>query len=260
MDKLLCGPVLSLSVGEATANALLDRSGKVVASGLLHRRTSDFAFHVPLSCRDEILRRLTFYCVGRDVEVGLGAEPLMITRQATGPFSESFSDPRSPSLGFRAYGGASTAGVEGCLSYGATLRALGFARDGLDFAPGMHLPFALGFDLFGALSLDKGCYLGQETVSKIHHRGRVRQRPFIIDFRRARGEGASALTKPLTSGGHHLGTVHSVQEGFAITPLHLDRLRESRGCPIFCDGDEVTLRAPVFGSSYASDLTVPTAR
>jgi len=37
-------------------------------------------------------------------------------------------------------------------------------------------PHMLNFDLFGAVSLDKGCYPGQEIVARTHYRGASRRR------------------------------------------------------------------------------------
>lgn len=43
------------------------------------------------------------------------------------------------------------------------------------------LPQSLNFDLLGALSFDKGCYPGQEIIARMHFRGKLKQRCFIIE-------------------------------------------------------------------------------
>lgn len=43
-----------------------------------------------------------------------------------------------------------------------------------------HLPFAVNLDWMHALSLTKGCYLGQELTARSYHRGIIRRRVFGI--------------------------------------------------------------------------------
>lgn len=52
----------------------------------------------------------------------------------------------------------------------------GFAR--IDTGTGSHTPQMLNLDLAGAISFDKGCYPGQEIVTRTRHLGRLKRRLF----------------------------------------------------------------------------------
>ncbi|MBW7931412.1 MAG: folate-binding protein YgfZ [Gammaproteobacteria bacterium] len=52
----------------------------------------------------------------------------------------------------------------------------GFAR--IDAETGSHTPQMLNLDLSGAVSLDKGCYPGQEIITRTRHLGRLKRRLF----------------------------------------------------------------------------------
>ncbi len=56
-----------------------------------------------------------------------------------------------------------------------------------------------------AISFDKGCYLGQETVARIHYRGQVNRRLVGVLLQEPAGAGAA-----ITSGGKRVGTLTSV--------------------------------------------------
>lgn len=43
------------------------------------------------------------------------------------------------------------------------------------------LPQYLGLDHFNAISLDKGCYPGQEVIARLHYRGRVKQDIYLVE-------------------------------------------------------------------------------
>lgn len=59
-------------------------------------------------------------------------------------------------------------------------RTIGFTPSPLTTG---KLPFQFNFDLLNAISFKKGCYLGQEIVSRSYFTGIVRRRvfPFLVD-------------------------------------------------------------------------------
>ena len=54
--------------------------------------------------------------------------------------------------------------------------AVGAPKGGLDFAYGDAFPHDANFDLLHGVDFDKGCYVGQEVVSRMKHRGTARKR------------------------------------------------------------------------------------
>ncbi len=46
--------------------------------------------------------------------------------------------------------------------------------------PTKLFPHDIGMDLLGGVDFKKGCYIGQEVVSRMQHRGTARRRPVIV--------------------------------------------------------------------------------
>jgi folate-binding Fe-S cluster repair protein YgfZ len=80
-------------------------------------------------------------------------------------------------------------------------------------------------DLLGGVDFKKGCYIGQEVVSRMEHRGTARRRPVIV-------EGVEAPKgTPVLVGGRDSGAIGTPVGGKAVAIVRLDRF----------DGGEVTV-------------------
>ena len=90
-------------------------------------------------------------------------------------------------------------------------------------------------DLLGGVDFKKGCYIGQEVVSRMQHRGTARRRPVIVS-----GVTAEAGT-PVVVGGRDAGAIGTPVDGKAVAIVRLDRF----------DGSEVTV------AGQPVDLTLP---
>jgi folate-binding protein YgfZ len=111
-------------------------------------------------------------------------------------------------------------------SYDAGRIAEGVAELGPDFAADQMFPHDIGMDLLGGVDFKKGCYIGQEVVSRMEHRGTARRRPLIVS-----GVEAAPGT-PVVAGGREAGVVGTPVGGKAVAIVRLDRF----------DGGEVTVR------------------
>ena len=97
----------------------------------------------------------------------------------------AFADPRNATLGWRilvpeelAQKAADLIGAEMVDSpaYEAHRIASGVPRGGLDFTYGDAFPHETNMDRLHGVDFDKGCYVGQEVVSRMQHRGTARTR------------------------------------------------------------------------------------
>ena len=102
-----------------------------------------------------------------------------------------YPDPRLPALGLRcmlpphlAGKAAADLGAElvDAAVYEAHRIALGVPRGGLDFIYGDAFPHETDMDQLGGVDFDKGCFVGQEVVSRIEHRGTARTRVVPVSF------------------------------------------------------------------------------
>src|SRR5690606_34534120 len=93
-------------------------------------------------------------------------------------------------------------------SHAAARIAAGIAELGPDFAADTMFPHDIGMDLLGGVDFKKGCYIGQEVVSRMQHRGTARRRPVIVS-----GLGDQPAGSAIAVGGRDAGTVGRVAGG-----------------------------------------------
>ncbi len=129
-------------------------------------------------------------------------------------------DPRGAALGYRVIAPRDEAvawQADDSAFARARIRA-GVAEMGSDFAFDATFPHDIGMDLLSGIDFEKGCYVGQEVVSRMQHRGTARRRPVIVN-----GIFAEAGT-PVRCGGREVGTLGRVVDSAALAVLRLDRL------------------------------------
>jgi folate-binding protein YgfZ len=171
-----------------------------------------------------------------------------------------YPDSRLTELGVRAVLPAGAgAGDLGCDlasadDYHAFRIGLGVPEGGRDYAFGEAFPHEALFDQLSGVDFTKGCFIGQEVVSRMEHRGTARRRIVPV-------EGDGPLPAPGTSveaGGVPIGTLGSVSGGKGLAMLRLDRAEEAlaRGAALMAGGVTLSLRRPTF-ARFAIPTTVP---
>jgi folate-binding protein YgfZ len=166
--------------------------------------------------------------------------------------SVSFLDPRLPALGLRILAEAGFAddvasasnGMDATAEeYHAHRVALGVPEGGKDYVLGDTFPHEADMDQLGGASFSKGCFVGQEVVSRMQHRAQVRKRVVLVE---AAGPGELRTGAEITTGAAVIGKVGSVAGRRALAMLRLDRAAEAKakGEPLMADGVEIVLRKP----------------
>jgi folate-binding protein YgfZ len=107
--------------------------------------------------------------------------------------------------------------------YEAQRIALGVPRGGLDFAYSDAFPHEADMDQLGGVDFDKGCYVGQEVVSRMEHRGTARTRTMSALYDGA----APAPGEAVKAGDRALGTFGSAAAGHAVALVRLDRVADA---------------------------------
>ncbi len=78
-------------------------------------------------------------------------------------------------------------------------------------------------DQLGGVDFNKGCYVGQEVVSRMEHRGTARTRAVPIRYDGT----APAIGAPITAGAKQIGTMGSTAGGRGVALVRLDRAAEA---------------------------------
>jgi hypothetical protein len=160
-----------------------------------------------------------------------------------------YADPRLPALGIRIMIAPHRA-AEAAAELGASLVtaddydahriALGVPRGGLDFAYGDAFPHEADMDQLGGVDFAKGCYVGQEVVSRIENRGIARTRAVPIRYEGGAPENGATII----AGERQVGTMGSAAGGRGIAMLRLDRVVEAEPGALTAGGVPIRLVKP----------------
>ena len=122
--------------------------------------------------------------------------------------------------------------------------ALGIPRGGMDFSYGDAFPHETDMDQLGGLDLDKGCFVGQEVVSRIAHRGTARTRVIPVVFDGPPPETGLAIM----AGDKNVGLMGSGLNGRGLAALRLDRIEEAlaSALPLAAGGIEIKPLKPAW--------------
>ena len=212
--------------GHPAFGALLTPQGKIVVDFLVHETGEGFWLDCPLALAVDFVKRLRFYKLRARVEIA----DLSATHGVAalwGEDGEGEADPRAPGLGRRIIGDraalASAHGRGAEAAYEALRVSTGVPRGGVDFAYGETFPHEANMDLLHGVDFRKGCYVGQEVVSRVQHRGTARKR--IVRVRYAGPPPAPGT--PVLAGEIEIGVTGSVAGGEGLAMLRTDRAREA---------------------------------
>jgi folate-binding protein YgfZ len=213
-----------------------------------------------LDCRRDalpgLLRRLAFYRLRSkvtltDLSDAAAREPALgvvaILPPAAPPTSvPCYRDPRHNGLGHRAILPAEEARRLATVApahYEARRLALGIPEGGSDFALGDLFPQEALMDLLGGVDFGKGCYVGQEVVSRMQHRGTARSRLVPVSL-----SGHAAAGADVRAGGTPIGRLSPSVGPQAFALLRLDRVSEAlaAGQALTVGETQVTLVRPAW--------------
>jgi folate-binding protein YgfZ len=243
LQALITTDIESLPQGEARPGALLTPQGKILFDFLIWRDGDGFAIETDLSQRDPLIRRLTMYKLRAAVEIAPGADGITVF------WGEDAQDGAVADVAFAKSAirvtrspGHVADGPEA--AYHALRIAAGIAVSGLDFALQDAFPHDVLLDKTEGLSFRKGCYVGQEVVSRMQHRGTARRRVAVVS---SHGQMPAPGTT-ITAGGKAVGTIGSVDGYSALSIVRIDRVGDalSNGLPLMAGEIPVELALPVW--------------
>ncbi|MGI9380060.1 MAG: YgfZ/GcvT domain-containing protein [Methyloligellaceae bacterium] len=214
------------------------------------------------------MKRLTFYKLRADVaiekcpdlQVVATSQPEVIA--AFNPVI-SFSDPRFEPLGYRfittpenieAGNGSIDRPLDDENSYHHHRIHLAVPEGGMDFAFGSVFPHDVSMDVLHGVHFQKGCFIGQEVVSRMQHR--QKNRKSIVRVRMAKTINPELISddevRPnlTTSEGRKIGILGSVlgQEGLAIIRIDHAQKAIAENISILIEDTEIELQEPAWAS------------
>ncbi len=240
LHGLVTADMLALAPGTARFCALLTPQGKIIADFIVAEAQAKdgggFFLDVERTLGAPLVAKLNMYKLRAKVIVEDLSEVLGVLAAWDGAGTAkqglSYADPRLPALGLRAmlppHLAATAAAELGATpvdagQYEAHRIALGVPQGGADFSYGDAFPHEADMDQLGGVDFAKGCYVGQEVVSRMEHRGTARSRAVPVRYDGT----APAAGAAVTAGDRQVGTMGSSAAGRGLALLRLDRVNDA---------------------------------
>jgi tRNA-modifying protein YgfZ len=217
LQGLLTADIRAMRPGSAAYGALLTAQGKILFDMFVHRGDGVFLVDCATPQREELIARLKFYRLRAKIDIA-PRDDLAVHVAAQG----SPADPRLTAMGARFIEPAGAAPCD-MAAYHATRIAFGLADSEADLGSGEFYPHEANLDQLNGVSFTKGCYVGQEVVSRMEHRGSARSRILPVECE----DDAPPKGTEIVAGTRPLGTMLSSAGRPALAILRLDRLQEA---------------------------------
>ncbi len=248
-----------LQPGLGRFGALLTPQGKIVADFLITEAPAGHGGGLLIDCpralAQPLATKLGFYKLRAKVTVENLTDSLGVLAVWDGvpgaKLDLAFADPRDERLGWRvllpqelAQKAADLLGASlvDPAAYDAHRIACGAPRGGSDFSYGDAFPHETNMDRLHGVDFDKGCYVGQEVVSRMQHRGTARTRTVRVLLDAAVPEAGTAIL----AGDKQVGTMGSSAQGEGLAVVRIDKITDAldAGTPLLAGGTAVRLAAP----------------
>jgi tRNA-modifying protein YgfZ len=201
---------------------LLSPQGKVMADMFVWYDGDVRTLDVDASRSDDLMRRLAIYKLRANVSLNAAPGSVLASDE---PFDHSVRDPRLDAMGWRGLTSEPSSGAAADGGYHARRISAGVPDLTIDAQPDEVFALEALFEELNGVDFQKGCFVGQENVSRMKRRATTRKKFCPVAF-----EGAPpAPGTPVQAGEAELGSVRSGIPGRAIVLLRLDRALDAIG-------------------------------
>jgi folate-binding protein YgfZ len=239
--------------------ALLSPQGKVQIEGLVTHARDAFWFDLEAGLVELFIKKMKMYRLRAKVDFeSINANAVWWSPDNEAPAGRfdviAYRDERSLKLGTR-YVNVNSVNLSDVQpaedptdAYDRIRIDAGVPEFGPDYGQDQIFPHDIGMDFLGGLDFKKGCYIGQEVVSRMEHRGTARRRPVVVSDI----GGDVAMDTPIKVGSRDSGTVGAANGGKAIAIVRLDRFD---GSEVTVDGKPVTVTLPDWATYRLGEAT-----
>lgn len=255
LNGLVTNDMTKVTPADPCFAALLTPQGKIIVDFIVAEAPAEdgggFFLDCPRALATALVEKLNFYKLRAKVICEDLSEVLGVMAAwdgtATTEYGLCYADPRLPALGNRVmlppHVAAEAAGDLGATlvdadAYEAHRIALGVPRGGADFMYGDTFPHEADMDQLVGVDFDKGCYVGQEVVSRVEHRNRARTRVVSVTY-----DGPAPLGGlPVVAGDKQIGMFGSAAQGHGLALVRLDRVVDAQAAGQSISAGGVTLQ------------------
>ncbi len=259
LENVITNDVDSLQTDQARFAALLTPQGKIVVDFFIVAVSEDdgggFLIDAPRALAEDLAKKLGFYKLRAKAVIEARPDLAVVAAldgKATAELGVVFDDPRHAELGQRIILPADNAQpdlagagfkLESADAYHAKRIALGVPDGGKDFVYGDAYPHETVMDQLHGVDFDKGCFIGQEVVSRMERKATPKTRVVPVTFETTPSAGVE-----VRAGERPAGNMGSAANGQGLAMLRLDRVHEAlaKGEKITAGGIEISLKKPAW--------------
>jgi len=219
--------------------ALLTPQGKIIADFFVTKDEDDLLLDTPTKFAADLFKRLRMYKLRAPIDITDVTDTHNVYAIWDGEGEEGFADPRHASLGRRLM---TTDYMESSDDYNAHRLSLGVVESEWDFETVSTFPADANMDLMNGVDFKKGCFVGQEVVSRMKRMTTVKKRMRGLVF-----EAEAAASDKIMAGERVIGEVLHVHDQMGIGLIRLDRLKAAEHGPTI-NGSDVHIFGSIDGS------------
>lgn len=247
----------ALPQGVAKAGALLTPQGKIQFDFLISREGPDgFILDSRSSVADDLMRRLMLYRLRAKADIAKQDQYVVraawgdesgassVDSNASATDSTPLTDSRFPAdrQVRRLYG--SDRASDALKAEWERLRIVnGIAESGSDYDLGDAFPHDVLLDQLGGVGFKKGCYVGQEVVSRMQHRGTARRRLLLV----AAAADLPAPRTDLTADGKPVGVLGSVAGTHGLAICRIDKVADAMNSGLITMAGDIPVTLAIAG-------------
>lgn len=251
LQGLVTNDVEHIGAGEARFAGFLTPQGKIIADFFVVPDGDGLLLDCAAELAAPLAKRLTMYRLRAQVVISDVSAALAVAAGWDGPGPVAsqgriFDDPRDARLGWRAIAPPSEIEKLGEPAseseWHAHRIACGAPEGGADFVWGETFPHEANMDRLNGIDFKKGCYVGQEVVSRVEHRGLARKRVAQVGI-----DGPAApVGSVILAGDIAIGVMGSSAGATGLALLRLDKADDARaaGKALTAQGSVLTVNTP----------------
>ncbi|SDQ81560.1 folate-binding protein YgfZ [Pseudovibrio sp. Tun.PSC04-5.I4] len=245
LQNLISCDVSDLGPATSAFGALLTPQGKILWDFFVFPDTQTEGFFIDVSDdqADAFAKRLAFYKLRAKVTVESADEAVRVVAEWGDDLSaDQMRDPRHADLGLRFISSVPVIETATEADYDAHRIALGIPQSGLDFQLADVFPHDTDMDSLNGVAFSKGCFIGQEVVSRMKHRGTARKRIIQVSADAA----LPAAGSDILAGEKSVGTLGSSSGSNGLAMVRLDRAKTAMdaGVSLTCEGISLSPSIP----------------
>ncbi|OPB35534.1 YgfZ/GcvT domain-containing protein [Bartonella taylorii] len=244
LQVLITTDVTKIGPKEIFPGALLSPQGKVIADFLIGKRDDGYLIDTVASLADILYKRLLLYKLHTKIEITQPLQELVTVfwnnESNTLNFDSSFIDKRFPQKEkiIRSYGKIPFFAPEYNDNWDRLRIRYAIAESGQDYEIGKVFPHDINYDQISGLAFNKGCYIGQEVVSRMHHRRTARRRVLVVKGQYELTQGSS-----VEAGRKILGYLGTCAANEALVLMRIDHVKDAmnNNIPFTVENSPVTV-------------------